>query len=158
MKRATKIIFATASLSGLACAIWLGLLAPESPKPVATPTERSPREQMQTPVARAHHEPHAETAANPNDPMTTAYASQMEEVDSKLEKDPIARRVPMLFDKPKKKQLETLQWMLDLPPEKLVSAIPEVAQDSKLSADERRTVAVQSVRGMIDDLRAEARR
>jgi hypothetical protein len=155
MKRTTKIILGTSACTLALGLLWFGLpvseRTPVQPKRAQAESEQRDEE---TGVRRIHHEAVAARQDTSTDPMAAAYAEQMEEVNAKLDKDPVAKKIPMLFDLPKAKQLETLDWMLELPRDKLVSALPDVAKDATLSPDERRTVAVQTVQALVDDLRA----
>jgi hypothetical protein len=143
----------------IAAALSVWLLAPGS----AGPGEARPRQHESSREHADHHEHAAHARADHRravdgnaDPATLAYWQQMEEVEAKLERDPVAQKIPMLFDTPPEKQLETLRWMKELPRDTLMSAIPSLGTDRSIPMSVRREMAVDVVDDLILELEERA--
>ena len=132
----------------------------------ATPTERRG---FGDPIRRAdglrhqaaqHPRPetseHFDHGGGATDAARAVYQAQLDDIEDRLEEDPVAQVVPSLFDVPPEKQLATLHWMKELPRDKLVSAIPSVGAEAGTPA-ERAALAVVVVDDLIRGLEQQKR-
>src|SRR6185503_78697 len=53
----------------------------------------------------------------------------LERMERALDEDPVAQQIPMLFGVGKQMQLETLRWLLHVPEDKVVAAIPALLEE-----------------------------
>lgn len=97
-----------------------------------------------------HVEPPIEEPASSPAPPTRTDSDQ--QIDEKLAEDPIAQAIPMLYNLPKQKQLETLYWLKHIPREKLLQALPRLGEATELSYRERQQLALDAIDGFIEDL------